>query len=163
MFLVLAAAMVSAEAPGASYTKPVPTPRFCDIMLCLNCFISAAYGLMGIAMPKAILAIYGHPGDLDFMDPAHGVAQYLGGLHLFVAWNCLSALGKLPFLPARDKRATLEAMFVLHALAAAVAGYRAVHGYVYISFLQATATPLPGSILMTALSWRAARRLVHVD
>jgi len=126
-------------------------------VLGVNAFISSVYGAGCLLDPSKILAIYGSTEKIVFLHPAHGMSQYLGGLHLTIALRCLSALG-VGCLPKRDAKLVLQEQAVVHAAMAAVAGYRTIAG-AQISLLAATASPLPGSILLAALSYAAAKSL----
>jgi len=76
-----------------------------------------------------------------------------------IALRCLSALGLSgATLSPRDKKKTLEDQCLLHSAMAVVAGLRTFKA-AQISWLAATASPLPGAILLAALSYSAAKSL----
>ncbi len=123
--------------------------------------VHAAYGIMGTLSPKTLLGIFDWSGEasrtLEFLAPAHGLAMYLGGLHLALAWLCLCALG-VRGLPIREPKVALEVLTTVHGLATLVGVYRVLIGLRY-GLVEATANALPGSILATWLCWRAAKAL----
>jgi len=129
------------------------------VVLVLNLGVHLGYGLMGTLQPQALLTMYDWSGEdareLEFLSPAHGLAQFLGSLQLFLAWIDLCALG-CPGLPSRDLHRTLVDLTAVHSLAAAVGAYRAVKGLRY-SLAQAATTPLPGSLLAAYLCWSASK------
>lgn len=132
-----------AAAPAA---KPTRSKKV-TIALGLNTFTSVAYGFLATLQPNAMLAIYGVTGTLDFMSPAFGVTQFLGGMHLAVAVQCLGAFG-FPGLPARDTKTTLQDMCALHSIASVVAGFRQFKG---------SSSPVIGSVLMAGLAYWAQK------
>ena len=121
--------------------------------------VASAYGLGCILAPSKFLAVYGATEAIPFFTPAHAVCQYLGGIQCVIALRCLSALGLTGgTLSMRDPKKTLEDQCLLHAAMALVAGYRTVRA-AQISWLAATASPLPGAILLSYFSYAAARSL----
>ena len=126
-----------------------------EFALGLNAFVSAAYGVGFTLAPAQVLKIYGSTAPIDFLSPAHACAQFLGAVHVMIAYRCLSALGSVQALPPRDRKECLADQCVYHSAAAAVAAYRTVKGS-GISLLAATATPLPGSLALAWLSAAAA-------
>ena len=113
--------------PGASLSAATPaassSSRKATYVLGANALVSTAYGILSTVSPNAMLGIYGVTTKLDFMSPAYGVCQYLGGMHIVVALRCFCALGFRGF-PARDQKETLNAMCTLHTVAGLVAGFR---------------------------------------
>jgi len=139
-----------AALPSASLFAASPTSsksRKATFALGANALVSTAYGILSISNPNAMLSIYGVTTKLDFMSPAFGVCQYLGGMYLAVALRCFAALG-VPGLPARDVQETLQGMAAWHAIAGAVAGFRQLKG---------SSSPVVGSILMAGLAYWAQR------
>eukprot|EP00316_Scyphosphaera_apsteinii_P017136 CAMPEP_0119300868 /NCGR_PEP_ID=MMETSP1333-20130426/2750_1 /TAXON_ID=418940 /ORGANISM="Scyphosphaera apsteinii, Strain RCC1455" /LENGTH=189 /DNA_ID=CAMNT_0007302783 /DNA_START=166 /DNA_END=735 /DNA_ORIENTATION=- len=126
-----------------------------DVALGINAFTSTAYGLGFLFTPAKVLTLYGAGGALDFLNPVHGVAQFMGGLQLAVAVRCFGALGVTGF-PTRGAQETLQDMCVVHSLAAVISAYRAYRGSGF-SLLAASATPLPGCIALAALSYSASK------
>jgi len=132
-----------------------------QLVLGLNLCVHLGYGLVGTCRPQALLTMYDWSGEdareLEFLSPAHGLAQFLGSLQLFLAWLDLCALGWLPALaPRRDLHRTLVDLTAVHSFAAAVGAYRAMKGLGY-SLAQAATTPLPGSLLAAYLCWTASK------
>lgn len=125
-----------------------------DVVLKLNAFVSAAYGIGFISAPSKVMAIYGSTETIAFMAPAHGLCQFMGGVHACIALRCVCALGVVAGLPSRDCKETLQDQFFLHAAMAAVAGYRTIRASQF-SLLAATASPLPGSLALAALTYSA--------
>ena len=117
------------------------------VALGLNAGVSVAYGILATCNPNAMLAIYGVTGALDFMSPAFGVCQYLGGMHIAVALRCLATIG-VPGLPKRDTKETLEGMTALHTVAGCIAAFRQFKG---------SSSPVVGSVLMAGLSYWASK------
>ena len=126
-----------------------------DFALGLNAVVSAAYGIGFTLAPAQVLKIYGSTAPVEFLSPAHACAQFLGAVHVMIAYRCLSAMGTVKALPSRDRKECLGDQCVYHSAAAAVAAYRTVKGSGY-SLLAATATPLPGSLALAFLSASAA-------
>ena len=119
-----------------------------------NAFVSTAYGVLSTLKPNAMLAIFGVTETLGFMSPAFGVAQYLGGLHLAVAFRCLGAFG-VPGFPSRDTKEALQDMCALHTIAAGIAGFRR-------TFLATpTRTPTP-AVPPRPVARASAHRASHV-
>jgi len=94
-----------------------------------------------------MLAIYGVSGTLDFMSPAYGVCQYLGGMHIAVALRCFAALGA-PGFPARNQKEALGDMCKLHTVAGLIAGFRQFKG---------SSSPVVGSVIMAGLAYWAQK------
>lgn len=107
---------------GAAPLVAAAPSRKATAVLGANALVSTAYGILSTCNPNAMLAIYGVTTTLDFMSPAYGVCQYLGGMYIAVAFRCLSALGA-PGFPARDVKETLGDMCALHTVAGLVAGF----------------------------------------
>ena len=133
--------LCAAAAPAAAPSRTTKA----NIALGLNTFCSVTYGLLATLQPNAMLAIYGVTGTLDFMNPAFGVTQFLGGMHLAVAVRCLGTFG-VPGLPKRDTKTTLQDMCALHGLAGVVAGFRQFKG---------SSSPVIGSVIMAGLAYWA--------
>jgi len=131
-------------------------PSKSDVTLFLNAVISGAYGLGCTLAPSKVVAIYGATEKIGFLHPAHGISQYLGGVQLVFALRCASALGMVGFLPPHGKAETLQDQALLHTAMAVIAGYRTLRGAQF-SLLAATASPLPGSLLLAYLSYAASR------
>ena len=129
-----------AAAPVAS-----SKPKKAAVVLGVNAFVSTAYGILGIAAPNAMLAIFGVTGVLDFMNPAFGVCQYLGAMHLANALRCFGALG-MPVVPATDTKETLQGLCAFHTLQGLVAGFRQFKG---------SSSPVIGSVIMAGLAYWA--------
>ena len=119
-----------------------PRSKKATFVLGANALVSTAYGILATCKPNAMLAIYGVASKIDFMSPAYGVCQYLGGMHIVVALRCFAALG-FPGFPERDPKETLEGMFALHTVAGLVAGFRQFKG---------SSSPVVGSVLMAGLA-----------
>ena len=132
---------------AASPAAPATRSKKATVALGLNAGVSVAYGILATCNPNAMLAIYGVTGALDFMSPAFGVCQYLGGMHIAVALRCLATIG-VPGLPKRDAKETLEGMTALHTVAGCIAAFRQFKG---------SSSPVVGSVLMAGLSYWASK------
>ena len=126
-----------------------------DLVLGLNALISAAYGVGFVSAPSAVMAIYGSTETIPFLAPAHGLCQFMGGMHAVIAFRCACALG-VAGLPSRDRKQTLQDQALLHGAMAAVALYRTVR-ISQFSLLAASASPLPGSLALAALTYSASK------
>ena len=132
-----------AAAPAATASRS----KKALFVLGANALVSTAYGVLATCQPNAMLAIFGVTETLDFMSPAFGVCQYLGGMHVFVALRCLAALGT-PGLPSRDTKETLQEMCTFHSIAGVVAGFRQFKG---------SSSPVVGSVVMAGLAYWAQK------
>ena len=93
-----------------------------EAALYCNGGLAAIYSVLMVFATNTLLSTYGID-DQDFLSPAVGAFQYLGGLYSMVALRAYAALTGV-----RDQRQTLEAMIYTNGVMASIAAYRIAQG-----------------------------------